>query len=115
MTAVDTPPDLTGFAPPPFHPHPLLQDQHVQTAEVRDALGDHLRPARLVANVLRQEPCGTWPRRVQLRGELVPGRLIDVGNHDPGAFADQCLRIRAAEAGGRTGNDRDLSIQTSHG
>ncbi len=31
MSTFTAAPDLAGFAPPPFRPHPLLGDQHVQT------------------------------------------------------------------------------------
>ena len=40
--------------------------------------------------------------------------LVDLGDDDLGALGEEPLRVREADALPRTGDDRDLVLQTSH-
>ena len=87
-------------------------DEDVDGAERLDRPVDARLRGRLVGDV------GLHEQRVALARERLHGRggalLVDLGDHDLGALVEEPLRVREADALSRTGDDRDLVLQTSH-
>ena len=85
----------------------------VEPSEPLLGLGDHTRPAGLVAHVMVQV--------VRLAAglsdapdDILAEPIIDVGDEDCSAFARQRLRTGLADAGGAAGDDRDLARDLTH-
>lgn len=89
MTVHALPPDLAGFDPPPFRPHPLLADQHAQT------IWGTVFP-RTLAHAAAWRKSGQPWRLALPDGDVLTGRL-HVHPDDPGRTRPTVILLHGLE------------------
>jgi hypothetical protein len=85
-----------------------IQERDVDAAVARPKPRGDLVPARRTRDVKRHE------LSVELLGHRAATRLIDVGDHDVGAFGTQALRRRSPDAGRAARDQRHLARELRH-
>src|SRR5208283_3591956 len=81
-------------------------DQYVEPAEGGDDALDHFTPARLVGDVLGEDEIGN-------AFEAGEAGFVAVGRRHSCALGVKQKRSRAADAGGRAGDERHLAFEAS--
>jgi hypothetical protein len=88
-------------------------DEHVDAAQLAHRSGDHRVVVGRVRGVDPRER-STPTHRLDLGDRLRAMLFEDVGDDHVGAFVGQAETARAPDAVAAAGDDRDLSLETSH-
>ena len=95
---------------------PALLTSTFSAAEGALGLGDHCHPARLVAHVVDGERGRSCDRGIELaRRPPRPAASFTSVSSTLAPARVRALRIRASQARGGPGDDRDLACETVHG
>ena len=90
-----------------------IVDQHVQLAELFLDASDDLLPLLLVTDILVHE-CRVSACRPNRLGGRFAVCLVDIGQHDLGAFAGENLCIGLAKPGRRSRDQCHFAVDSAH-
>src|SRR5258708_18486912 len=84
--------------------------EHVELAEVADGSLDEDRDVGIARDVSDHR----YRLPLQVGDGVVDRLVVDVRGDHPGAFADECVGRHTTHATPRAGNQRDLTVESSH-